>query len=72
MKGVLGKVRISRKLLVILGGTAVLIAVGVTLDTASQIESYILAKNYESFMSRSAQGKTGPSSAAMRSRVLKR
>ena len=56
----------------IFGGTAVLIAVGVTLDTASQIESYILAKNYESFMSRSAKGKVGPSTAATRSRVLKR
>lgn len=41
----------------IFGGTAVLIVVGVTLDTFSQIESHVVARNYETFMSRSA--KTG-------------
>ena len=36
------------------GGTAVLIVVGVTVDTASQIGSYIVTRNYESFMSKGA------------------
>ena len=35
------------------GGTAVLIVVGVTLDTVSQIESHIVARNYEGFMNKS-------------------
>ncbi len=35
------------------GGTAVLIVVGVTLDTLSQIESHMVARNYEGFMSKS-------------------
>lgn len=35
------------------GGTAVLIVVGVTLDTVSQIESHVLARNYEGFMNKS-------------------
>ena len=34
------------------GGTAVLIVVGVVMDTISQIESHIVARNYESFMSK--------------------
>ena len=34
----------------IFGGNAVLIAVGVTLDTAAQIQSHIVARNYEGFM----------------------
>lgn len=34
------------------GGTAVLIVVGVTLDTLSQIESHVVARNYEGFMSK--------------------
>jgi preprotein translocase subunit SecY len=38
------------------GGTAVLIVVGVTLDTASQIQSYIVNKNYESFLSKNRDG----------------
>ena len=38
----------------VFGGTAILIAVSVTLDTASQIESHIVASNYESFMNSSA------------------
>lgn len=36
-----------------LGGTAVLIMVGVTLDTLSQIESHVVARNYEGFMNKS-------------------
>lgn len=34
------------------GGTSVLILVGVALDTVAQIESYILTRNYEGFVSR--------------------
>ena len=34
------------------GGTAVLIVVSVVMDTLSQIESHIVARNYESFMSK--------------------
>jgi preprotein translocase subunit SecY len=39
----------------VFGGTAVLIVVGVTLDTAAQIESMRVARNYEAFMSRSSK-----------------
>ncbi len=57
----------------VFGGTAILIAVGVTLDTASQIESHIVAKNYESFMSKSSKTRGGMGSMSqMRSRILKR
>ena len=48
----------------VFGGTAVLIVVGVTLDTASQIESMLVARNYESFMSRSSKGRGGVGSAS--------
>lgn len=34
------------------GGTAILIVVGVTMDTLSQIESHVVARNYEGFMSK--------------------
>ncbi len=46
----------------VFGGTAVLIAVGVTLDTASQIQSILIARNYDAFMTKSAKGKgmSGP------------
>ena len=33
-----------------LGGTALLIVVGVALDTSSQIESYLIEHNYEGFL----------------------
>ena len=57
----------------VFGGTAVLIAVGVTLDTASQVESYVVARNYESFMSRSTKVRAGIGSMSyMRTRALKR
>lgn len=57
----------------VFGGTAVLIAVGVTLDTASQIESYVVARNYESFMTRSTKVRGGMGSMSyMRNRALKR
>lgn len=55
----------------VFGGTAVLIVVGVTLDTASQIESFVVARNYEAFMSKSTKVK-GLGGVTMRSRVLKR
>ena len=57
----------------VFGGTAVLIAVGVTLDTASQIESFIVARNYESFMSKSTKVRGGLGSMSqLRARMLRR
>jgi preprotein translocase subunit SecY len=57
----------------VFGGTAILIAVGVTLDTASQIQSLIVARNYEAFMSRSSKVRGGIGSMShMRSRLLRR
>lgn len=58
----------------VFGGTAILIVVGVTLDTASQIESMVVARNYEAFMSRSSKmrGGMGGVMGQMRSRILKR
>jgi len=57
----------------VFGGTAVLIVVGVTLDTISQIESYIVARNYESFMSRTSKKRGGIGSMSYsRNRLLKR
>lgn len=57
----------------VFGGTAILIVVGVTLDTASQIESMIVARNYEAFMSRTSKVRGGLGSMSqMRSRLLKR
>ena len=57
----------------VFGGTAVLIAVGVTLDTASQIQSILIARNYEAFMSKSAKGKgiAGPFRGS-RTKILRR
>jgi preprotein translocase subunit SecY len=57
----------------VFGGTAVLIVVGVTLDTASQIESMLLAKNYENFMARSSKVRGGIGSMSYaRGRLLRR
>lgn len=57
----------------IFGGTAILIAVSVTLDLASQINSHVVAQNYESFMSKSASGKVGNvSMRKLRAKALKR
>lgn len=57
----------------VFGGTAVLIVVGVTIDTASQIESIIVARNYESFMSKSSKVRGGLGSMShTRSRLLRR
>ena len=56
----------------VFGGMAVLITVSVTLDLASQIESHVVAQNYESFMNKSA-GKVGAvSMKKLRSKALKR
>lgn len=57
----------------VFGGTAILIAVGVTLDTANQIQSHLVAKNYEAFMSRSSKMRGGLSAVSQtRSRILRR
>jgi len=57
----------------VFGGTAILIVVAVTLDTASQIESFVVSRNYESFMSRTSKKKGGIGSMSYaRSRMLKR
>ena len=57
----------------VFGGTAVLIVVSVVLDTAAQIESMVVARNYEAFMSRSSKLRGGIGSMShMRSRILKR
>ena len=57
----------------VFGGTAVLIMVGVTLDTAAQIESHLVAKNYESFMSASTKRRGGLGSMSyQRARLLRR
>ena len=51
------------------GGTAVLIVVGVMMDTFSQIESHLVTRNYEDFMKR---GPGKMRSAGMRSRLIQR
>lgn len=58
----------------VFGGTAILIVVGVTLDTASQIESMVVARNYEAFMSRTSKlrGGVGGVLGAARTRILRR
>ena len=57
----------------VFGGTAVLIVVGVTLDTAAQIESMLVARNYEAFMSRSTKVRGGLGSMSYsRARLLRR
>ncbi len=58
----------------VFGGTAILIVVGVTLDTASQIESYVVARNYEAFMSKGAKSAHGGvgSMGYSRARLLRR
>ena len=57
----------------VFGGTAVLIVVGVTLDTYNQIQSHMVAKSYESFMSKSSKKKGGLGSMGYtRARLLRR
>lgn len=51
----------------VFGGTAVLIVVGVTLDTAAQIQSMVVAKNYEELIAASSSG-PGHSSRGPRGR----
>ncbi|MBZ0252109.1 MAG: preprotein translocase subunit SecY, partial [Candidatus Methylomirabilis sp.] len=41
------------------GGTALLIVVGVGLDTISQIESHMLTRHYEGFMKKRVKGRRG-------------
>jgi preprotein translocase subunit SecY len=53
----------------VFGGTAVLIVVGVTLDTAAQIESMLVARNYEMFMSKTSKGR---GSGFSRGRLVRR
>lgn len=52
------------------GGTAVLIVVGVTMDTFAQIESHVVARNYESFMSKTPGKSRGRSQ--VRGRLITR
>jgi len=55
------------------GGTAVLIVVGVTLDTASQIESHLRARDYEGFMNRGSGKVRGLNRATqVRGRLIQR
>lgn len=56
----------------VFGGTAVLIAVSVTLDTAAQIESIMVSRNYEAFMSKQPKLRGVGSASYNRSRILKR
>ena len=63
----------ARSFALVFSGTAILIAVGVTLDTASQIESHIVARNYDSFMKSSSKVRGGLGSMSyMRSRLQRR
>ncbi|HVC44145.1 MAG TPA: preprotein translocase subunit SecY, partial [Candidatus Binataceae bacterium] len=41
------------------GGTALLIVVGVALDTVAQIETHLLSRNYEAFMGRKGGSRGG-------------
>ncbi len=57
----------------IFGGTSVLIAVGVILDTVSQIESHVVARNYEEFMGKTSKQRGGIGSVShSRARLLRR
>lgn len=57
----------------VFGGTAILIVVSVTLDTASQIESFVVSRNYEAFMSHTSKKRGGLGSMSYsRSRLLRR
>jgi preprotein translocase subunit SecY len=56
------------------GGTAVLIAVGVTLDTTAQVQSHIVARNYEGFLKK-GPGKirgAGRGGSAPRGKLIRR
>ena len=60
-----------REFAYVFGGTAILIVVGVTIDTVSQIRSMIIAKNYEMYMGKSVKTRGGVG-ASMRRRILRR
>jgi len=60
-----------REFAYVFGGTAILIVVGVTIDTVSQIRSMIIAKSYEMYMGKSAKSRGGVG-ASMRRRILRR
>lgn len=63
----------TRSFAYIFGGTAILIVVGVILDTVSQIESHIVARNYEDFMSAKTKQRGGLGSVSYnRTRLLRR
>jgi preprotein translocase subunit SecY len=49
------KFNIPSLLASLFGGTSLLIAVGVAMDTVAQIESHLLARHYEGFL----EGKKG-------------
>jgi len=53
----------------VFGGTAILIVVAVTLDTISQIRSYVVAKNYDDFLNKAKAGDVG---AKQKQKVLRR
>ena len=54
------------------GGTAVLIVVGVTLDTVNQMQSHIIARNYEGFMQKGPGKMRGLGKQAMKGRLIQR
>jgi len=55
------------------GGTSVLIVVSVTMDTIQQVQSHLLAHQYESLIEKSQlRGKKGPGSSGRRKRKLNR
>ena len=54
------------------GGTAVLIVVGVTMDTFAQLESHLVARNYEGFMSKGPVKIRGAQSSMRGGRLIRR
>lgn len=55
------------------GGTAILIVVGVVLDTVNQMQSHIVARNYEGFMSKSGGKIRGATNRSqVRGRLIQR
>lgn len=56
----------------VFGGTAILIVVGVVIDTASQIESIVTARNYEAFMSKNSKLRGLKAASYGKTRLLRR
>ena len=54
------------------GGTAVLIVVGVTMDTFAQLESHLVARNYEGFMAKGPVKIRGAASSMRGGRLIRR